>query len=67
MRLFRLRSGSGLRTATRKEVDSHIICKQDPYRSSNKLHNNGEEVFGGGLRTTEVSTIDLGEQDHYLH
>ena len=44
-----------------------MLCKQDPHRSSNKLHDYGERAFGGGLRTREVPALHLGEQDYYLH
>ena len=67
MRRFELHSASGLGATTREEADGHMLCKQNPCRSSNKLHNNGEKAFGGGLRTREVLAIHLGEQDHYIH
>ena len=44
-----------------------MLCKQDPCRSSNKLHDYGQRDFGGGLRTREVPVMHLGEQDRYLH
>ena len=44
-----------------------MLCKQDPRRSSNKLHDYGERAFGGGLRTQEVPAVHFGEQDRYLH
>ena len=67
MRHFRLCNGSGFGTMTRQEADGHMLCKQDPRQSSNKLHDYGERAFGDGLRTREVLNIHLGEQDHYLH
>ena len=44
-----------------------MLCKKDPRRSSNKLHDYGERSFGGGLCTREVPALHLGEQDFYLH
>ena len=64
---FRLCSGSNLGATITKEVDGHMLCKQDPCRSSNKLHNNGDRAFVGGLRIRKVPAIHLGKQDHYLH
>ena len=66
MQRFRLRSGSGLGAMTRQEADSHMLCKQDSRRSSNKLHDYEERDFGSGLCTREVPDIHLGEKDHYL-
>ena len=44
-----------------------MLCKQDTRQSSNKLHDDGERAFGGGLRTREVLALHLGEQDYYLY
>ena len=51
MQRFGLRSGSGIGATTRQEADGHMLCKQEPRRSSNKLHYYREIAFGGGLRT----------------
>ena len=67
MRRLGLGSGSGLEATTRQEADGHMLCKQDPRPSSNKLHDYGERAFGGGLRTQEVTALHLGELDCYLH
>ena len=52
---------------TRQEADGHMLCKQDPRRSSNKLHTYGERAFGSGSRTRAVLALHLREQDRYLH
>ena len=67
MRCFRLCNRSSFGETIGEEVDGHMLCKQDPCRSSNKLHNNRKGAFGGRLRTREVMTVHLGEQDRYLH
>ena len=50
-----------------QEADGHVLCKQDPCQSSNKLHDDKKRASGSGLRTQEVQAIHLGEQDRYLH
>ena len=67
MRRFGLRSESGLGAMIRKEANCHMLCKQDPFRSSNKLHKRKEKASGGGLDTWEVLVVHLGKQDRYLH
>ena len=57
MRRFKLRSGSGIGENTREEADNHMLCKQDPRRSSNKLHDYVETTFGGGLLTVRFSAV----------
>ena len=47
-----------------KPID--MLCKQDPRRSLDKLHNYAERASGGGLRSREVLALHLGEQDHHL-
>ena len=64
---LRLRIGSGLGPTIRQETDGYMLCKQDPCRSSNKLHDDGKRAFGGRLRTREVPAVHLREQDRYLH
>ena len=66
MRRFKLHSGSSLGASDREEVDGHMLCEQDPCRSSDELHDK-ERAFGSGLRIREVLTVHLGEQDHHLH
>ena len=66
MRRFRLHGGSGLGAMSRQEANNHMLCKQDPRRSSNKLHDYGERASSGGLRSREVPALPLGEQDHHL-
>ena len=44
-----------------------MLHEQDPSRSSDELHHNGEGAFGSGLHTREFSIIHPGEPDHYLH
>ena len=58
---------SGLGTPSRQEADGHLLCKQNPRRSTDKLYNYGERASGGGLRTRKVSALHIGEQDYYLH
>ena len=67
MRRFGLHSGSSLGITTRQKADGHMLVKQDPRCSSNKLYDYGERAFGGGLCTREVLALNLGEQDRYLH
>ena len=50
-----------------KEVDSHMLCKQDRLRSLDELHNDEERAFGSGLPIIKVPALHLVEQDHHLH
>ena len=67
MQRFGLCSGSGLGATNREEADGHMLCEQDPSRSLDELHDNGEGTFGSSLRTREILAVHLREQDHYLH
>ena len=67
MRHFRLCSRSSFRAADREEANFHMLRKQDPYRSLDKLHDDKEEAFGSGIHLREVPTLHLEEQDQHLH
>ena len=58
---FRLYSGSGLGTTDREQANCHMLCEQDPCRSSDELQDDEKRAFCSGLHIREVSALHLGE------